>query len=74
MGMPSDSGMCKHLNELTVRLEAQLHRCLPTLKYIDTQSDDIDPGDIAKEKAKVIGARLWLAVSPYIDSRRHESG
>ena len=55
--------MTKCLIGLTGRLEAQLHRCLPTLMYLDPESPDMDPREVEKEQVRVVGARLWLAVS-----------
>jgi hypothetical protein len=55
--------MTKCLSGLTGRLEAQLHRCLPTLEYLDPESPDSDPRKVQEEQVRVVGARLWLAVS-----------
>jgi hypothetical protein len=54
--------MTKCLISLTGRLEAQLHRCLPTLEYLDPESPDADPRKIQEEQVRVVAARLWLAV------------
>lgn len=48
---------------LIVRVDMEMHRCLPVLQEQNMGAGKT-PEELEKDRPLVIGARVWLAVSP----------